>query len=303
MTYGIWLGIALGVLSCACYTAAAVTQRWLATVVTTPLTGRGALAELLGRPLWWVSAALNAGRAGFQVGALGFAPLTVIQPLNVLVLIFGLPWSARVSGRRVTPREWRGAALTVAALGVLLSVAVTGGSGHALGRADALLVVSGTLALLLVAAWTAGRLRSAAWRSHLLAAAAGVAFGNSSATAKTTITAAGTEGAAVALHPAAVGTAVIAIAGLLLAQAAYQGMELGAPLGITTLANPVAAAIVGVAFMGESYSGGWVGLGIAAACAVAGAYGITLLTVPDSARAREKSPAGDDGLECHGIRT
>ncbi|RNL82989.1 DMT family transporter [Halostreptopolyspora alba] len=297
MTYGVWVGIVFGVLSCACYTAAAVAQRRLAVAVPAPLTGRRALGGLLIRPLWWVSAVLNAGRAGFQVGALGFAPLTVIQPLGVLVLVFGLPWSARVGGRRVTAREWRGAAITVAALALLLSVAVTGGSGHTLGRAEALLGVTATLGLLLAMAWAGGRVRSAAWRSYLLAAAAGVAFAVSSATTKTAINAAGEEGAAAVSHPATFGTAVVAVAGLLLAQAAYQGMELGAPLGITTVANPVAAAVVGVTFMGESYSGGWVGLGVAAVCAVAGAYGIALLTVPDGTRGGGPGPNSGEAVE------
>jgi drug/metabolite transporter (DMT)-like permease len=72
----------------------------------------------------------------------------------------------------------------------------------------------------------------------------------------------------------------IAVLGLFLAQAAYQGMDLGAPLGITTLANPVAAALVGVVFMGETYAGGWIGGAVALVCALVAAYGIRLLTVP-----------------------
>lgn len=280
LSYGMWLGIAFGVLSCAAYTAAAVAQRRLAVRVPEPLTGRRQVGALLRHPLWWVSLVFNGGRAGFQVAAVSYAPLTVVQPLGVLVLIFGIPWSAKLGNRRVSRAEWHGAAYTMVALGVLLAVTVTGNAGGVLSPEDSVLVGVGTVGLLAAIGWGAGRTRTKAWRSYLLAGAAGVAFGVSSATVKTTVWAFG-EGVLVALsHPATIATPVIALAGVFLAQAAYQGMDLGAPLGITTLANPVAAAIVGVAFMGETYAGGWLGGLVAVVCALVAAYGIRLLTVP-----------------------
>jgi hypothetical protein len=273
------LGIAFVVLSCAAYTVAAVAQRRLAVQVAGPLTGGGQLAALFRHPLWWISLVFNGGRAGFQVAAVSHAPLSVVQPLGVLVLVFGIPWSARLGGRRVTRREWRGAAFTSVALGVLLAVTVTGGRGGVLGDTGSVVVGGGTTALLLATAWVAGRVRSAAWRSYLLAGAAGVAFGVSSATVKTAVAVVGETGAVGLLHPSSLATPVIAVLGLFLAQAAYQGMELGAPLGITTFTNPVSATVVGVVFMGESYGGGWTDAAAAVVCALLAAYGIRLLTV------------------------
>ncbi|MGW5876751.1 DMT family transporter [Nocardiopsis terrae] len=291
-SYEVWLGITFGVLSCAAYTAAAVAQRRLAVRITEPLTRRGQLGSLLRHPLWWVSLVFNGGRAGFQVAAVGFAPLTVVQPLGVLVLIFGVPWSARLAHRRVTRAEWRGTAYTTVALGALLAVTVTGGRGGVLSAEDSVLVGAGTVALLAAVAWGAGRVPSPAWRSYLLAAAAGVAFGVSSAAVKTAVWAFGDGVSAGMTHPSALAAPVIAVLGLFLAQAAYQGVDLGAPLGVTTLANPVAAAIVGVSFMGESYAGGWAGGAIALVCAFVAAYGIRLLTVPsaDAAEAARRAP-------------
>ncbi len=288
------VGIVFAVLSCAAYTAAAVAQRRLAVRVAGPLTGGGQLATLLRHPLWWVSLVFNGGRAGFQVAAVSNAPLTVVQPLGVLVLVLGIPWSARLGGRRVTREEWRGAVLTSVALGVLLAVTVTGGGGGVLDDTGSVVVGAGTAALLLVTAWTAGRVRSAAWRSYLLAGAAGVAFGVSSATVKTAVAVIGETGAAGLVHASSLATPVIAVLGLFLAQAAYQGMELGAPLGITTFANPVSATVVGVAFMGESYAGGWVGGAVAVVCAVLAAYGIRLLTVPRGAATESVEQEGSE---------
>lgn len=284
------LGVFFAVLSCAAYTAAAVAQRRLAVGVAEPLTRGGQLVALLRHPLWWLSLVFNGGRAGFQVAAVSHAPLTVVQPLGVLVLVFGIPWSARLGGRRVTRQEWWGAALTSVALGVLLTVTVTGGQGGVLTDTGSVAVGYGTPLLLLATAWTAGRLRSAAWRSYLLAGAAGVAFGTSSATVKTAVAVVGGSGASGLLHASALATPVIAVLGLFLAQAAYQGMELGAPLGITTFTNPVSAAVVGVAFMGETYAGGWTGVAVAVACALVAAYGIRLLTLPQGPSSEPDRP-------------
>lgn len=278
-SYGMWLGVTFGVLSCAAYTVAAVAQRRLAVRLSEPLTGGRRLGLLLRHPLWWVSLVFNGGRAGFQVAAVGFAPLTVVQPLGVLVLVFGIPWSARLEQRRVSSAEWRGAVFTMIALGVLLAVTVTGGVGGVMSESDSVLVGVGTVLLISAVAWAAGRVPSMAWRSHLLAGAAGVAFGVSSATVRTAVWAFGDLGVTAFAHPATLATPVIAIFGLFLAQAAYQGMDLGAPLGITTLANPVAAAVVGVAFMEETYAGGIPGAVTAVVCALVAAHGIRLLTV------------------------
>ncbi|WP_306365763.1 DMT family transporter [Nocardiopsis sp. CC223A] len=273
----VWLGVLLSVGSCTSYAAAAVAQWRLAVLVPEPLTGRRPLAALLSRPLWWASILLNGGRAVFQVGALTFAPLTVVQPLGVLTLVMAIPWATRLGGRRLTARERLGALLAVVSVAALLALAVTDGHSEPLTAAEGLTVTVGTLALLIAGAWAAGRC-PATWRSHLLAAVAGIAFGVSSALAKTTITVVGTDGGAALLHPASAGTAVIAVFGLFLAQAAYQGMELGAPLGVTTVANPVAASVVGIAFMGESFLGGPLGLIPAVLAAGLCAYGISLLT-------------------------
>ncbi|MFY7065381.1 DMT family transporter [Nocardiopsis changdeensis] len=273
----VWLGALLGTLSCVAYAAAAVSQWRLAVLVPEPLIERGPLASLLARPLWWTSILLNGGRAAFQVAALAFAPLTVVQPLGVLALVFAIPWATRLGGRRLTRRQTGGAVLVVASVAVLLSLSVTDGRSDPLTVADGWAVTLGTLALLTAGAWAAGRC-PAAWRSHLLAAVAGVAFGVSSALAKTTVTVIGTDGAAALAHPAATGTAVVAVLGMFLAQAAYQGMELGSPLGVTTVVNPVAASFVAIAFMGESFLGGPIGLVPAVLAAAGCAYGISLLT-------------------------
>jgi hypothetical protein len=71
--------------------------------------------------------------------------------------------------------------------------------------------------------------------------------------------------------------AAFAAGGLLLSQTAYQG-GLGAPLAMVTLANPLAAAVIGLALLGERLQGGAAGVLLALAGAGLASWGVVLLT-------------------------
>ena len=102
LSYGMWLGATSGVLSCVAYTIAAVAQRRLAIRLSEPLTGGRRRGLLLRHPLWWVSPVFNGGRAGYQAAS----PRSPwLQPLGVLVLVFGMPWTARLEHRRVSSAQ------------------------------------------------------------------------------------------------------------------------------------------------------------------------------------------------------
>ncbi|WP_157515922.1 DMT family transporter [Nocardiopsis trehalosi] len=272
---GFGAAVALAVASALCYGAGAVAQRRLAGRFE-DASGVRYLAAVAGHRAWWGAMALNGAGALLHVAALAWGPLTVVQPLGTLALVFALPWAAREAARRVTPREWHGAILTVAALSVMLVVAVPTG-GHALGRAAAFALLGAVLlvvGLLVAAAWRATDVR---WRSQFLSAAAGVAFGAASALTTALIDVAATDGWAAAAHPAALGTAVLAGAGALLSQAAYRGVAVGAPLATMSLANPLAAVLVGIAFLGETYAGGTWGAGVAILTGMMAIRGVHLL--------------------------
>jgi hypothetical protein len=71
--------------------------------------------------------------------------------------------------------------------------------------------------------------------------------------------------------------AAFATGGLLLSQTAYRG-GLGAPLAVVTLANPVAAAVIGLSLLGERLQGGPAGVLLALTGAGLAAWGVLLLT-------------------------
>lgn len=275
---GLWIAVLLSVIAGVCYGGGAVGQRRVAERLGTPLTPHIVLTVLIRDRLWWSALLMNSAGAILHVVALAYGTLVVVQPLGLLSLVFALPWSARLAARQVSPREWRGAALTVLALTALLLVAMNTDGTTALDHQGTITVGGITVAVVYSAALLS-RPFSAVIRSPLLAVAAGVSYGVSSALTKVFIDSVTAHGLPGVLHPALPGIAVLALSGVLLSQAAYRGVTVGAPLAIMTIANPIAAVVVGLTVMGESYLAGIWGIGVALVAALVAVRGITLLTV------------------------
>ncbi|GAB3209957.1 DMT family transporter [Marinactinospora thermotolerans] len=278
-----WIAVALSVVSALCYGGGAVAQRRLASLLNGRSRTRSALRALLEQRLWWLSVALNALGALLHAVALVYGALIVVQPLGTLTLVFALPWSAWLAGRRVGPREWHGAVLTVLALAVMLATTSQDSSGHPLRDDSVPLVLLLTLAVLAVMGLAASRTAHPVRRSLLFAAASGVAFGVASALTKTVLTQFSLSGPMGLVDWSPVGLALLACAGLLLSQAAYRDMGVGAPLATMTLANPATAVVVGVVFMDETYLAGVWGAGVSLLAGIVAVRGIVLLSTPEPA--------------------
>ncbi|GGQ97983.1 hypothetical protein [Streptomyces aurantiogriseus] len=263
------VAVLLSLLSAVAYAAAAVAQERLAS--RSPGTG---LVRLLGSGAWWASVGLNGGAALLHVVALKYGPLTVVQPLGALTLVAAVPMGARVAGRRVGAAEWRGTAFTLLGLAALLVTASGPAPEDVLSVPEALAVAGTTAALI-------GLLARPGTRPGLRhATASGFASGVASALTQT-VTVAATDRSGPLLDVQVIGVALLvaafATAGLLLAQTAYRG-GLGAPLAVVTLANPVAAAVIGLALLGERLQGGAAGVLLALAGAGLAARGVVLLS-------------------------
>ncbi|AXE24154.1 hypothetical protein C0216_12425 [Streptomyces globosus] len=232
------------------------------------------------RPEWWAAVALNGLGAVLHVVALAYGPLSLVQPLGALTIVFALPMAAVFVRRRATAAAWRGALLASAGLAGLL--ALTGGNPD--GGADRL-PVAGERALLLAATAAAVSVLFAAahgvrrpvLRSVLLAVAAGTAFGMASVFTKA-LAEGVVRGSASGRWPDAAAVAVLACGGLLLSQAAYRGAGLAAPLATLTVVNPVVAAAVGLTLFGEGFRYGAAGTAGALAGAAVAAAGLVVLT-------------------------
>ncbi|MHB9857821.1 DMT family transporter [Streptomyces sp. YIM S03343] len=264
------VAVALSLVSAVAYAAAAVAQERLA--ARSP-DGTGTL-RLLADGAWWGSVMLNASAALLHVVALKYGPLTLVQPLGALTLVAAVPMGARAAGRRVSPVEWRGTALTLLGLSAILVTASGPAPDEGLSLPGALAVAATTTGLIGMLSWPGARpgLRHAT--------ASGVASGVASALTQTvTVAATDRSGPVLDVRVVVVALFVAAFAtgGLLLSQTAYRG-GLGAPLAVVTLANPVAAAAIGLALLGEELRGGVAGVLLALAGAALASWGVMLLT-------------------------
>jgi drug/metabolite transporter (DMT)-like permease len=277
------IAVALSLVSAVAYASAAVAQERLAS--RSP--GSGVL-RLLGSGAWWWSVGLNASAALLHVVALRYGPLTVVQPLGALTLVAAVPMGARLAGRRVSTVEWKGTALTLLGLGAILVTASGPAPDDVLSVPEALAVAGATAALI-------GMLSRPGARPGLRhATASGIASGVASALTQT-VTVAATDRSGPLLSVQVVGVALLVAAfaagGLLLSQTAYRG-GLGGPLAMVTLANPLAAAAIGLSLLGERLQGGPAGVLLALAGAGLASWGVVLLS--RAAPVDHGSPVDDD---------
>jgi len=242
----------------------------------------------LRRPSWWAAVALNGLGGLLHVVALAFGPLSLVQPLGALTIVFALPMAALFVARKAGATAWRGAIMATVGLAGLLSL-VGASDAQSLDTAQRVAVATVT-GLAVVALMIAGRAahRHPAVRSILLATASGIAFGMSSVFTKT-VAVDWTGGVSVADVPSLAVIAVLATAGMLLSQASYRGAGLAAPLAMLTVVNPVVAAVVGITMFGETFRYGTTGTALALSCGVVAAGGLILLTSERIARTESVS--------------
>ncbi|WP_369264388.1 DMT family transporter [Streptomyces sp. R35] len=265
------LSVLLSFVSAVAYAGGAIVQEQVA------LTSPGQTYAPLRRPGWWAAVGLTGLGGSLHVVALAYGPLSLVQPLGALTIVFALPMAALFVGRKAGATAWRGAIMATVGLAGLLSLV---GASDAQSLSDAqrvalAVVAGGSVAALMVAGRAAHR--HPAVRSVLLAVAAGIAFSMSSVFTKTVAVDWSQQVSLSDLSSLAV-IAVFATAGMLLSQASYRDAGLAAPLATLTVVNPVVAAAVGITMFGETFRYGSTGTVLALGCGVVAAGGLILLT-------------------------
>ncbi|MFD5794118.1 DMT family transporter [Streptomyces diastatochromogenes] len=281
------LSVLLSFVSAVAYAGAAIVQEQVA--VSCP---DGSYLPLR-RAGWWAGLALNGLGGVLHVVALAYGPLSLVQPLGALTIVFALPMAALFVGRRAGATAWRGAIMATVGLAGLLSL-VGSSDAHSLDAAQRVavaLVTGGAVVALMIA----GRAvhRHPAVRSVLLATGSGIAFGMSSVFTKT-VAVDWDSGISLGDLPSLAVIGVFATAGVLLSQASYRGGGLAAPLATLTVVNPVLAAAVGIMMFGETFRYDTTGTVLALGCGVVAAGGLILLTTE---RLEERVPAAEPVAE------
>ena len=202
------------------------------------------------RPIWLAGIGAGVASIGLQALALAFGPLTLVQPLLVTDLVFAMLLGMRRSRQRLGMREWAGMLAVVAGLAIFLLTARPY-QGKPDSR-DVVWLVIGLLALVAAGAAVAGgRSPVGVRRAILLAAAAGTLFGLQSALLRTVSVRLG-RGILQTLtswHPYAL--AVVAIAGVLCSQSAFQAGPVGVSLPVIDTLEPSVAILIGAVAFGE----------------------------------------------------
>lgn len=267
--------VLLSLVSAVAYAGGAIIQERVA--VSSSGSSSGGQYAPLRRPGWWAAVALNGLGALLHVVALACGPLTLVQPLGALTIVFALPMAALFVGRKAGATAWRGAIMATVGLAGLLSLVVTS-DGHSLGPAQRVgvgLVTGGAVVALMIAGRAAHR--HPAVRAVLLATASGIAFGMSSVFTKT-VAVDWSDGDLLTDLPSLAVIGMFSVAGVLLSQASYRGAGLAAPLATLTVVNPVLAAVIGITMFGETFRYGATGTVLALGCGVVAMGGLILLT-------------------------
>jgi drug/metabolite transporter (DMT)-like permease len=217
----------------------------------------GLIFRLARRPVWLLGVGSMILGFVFQVTALRYGPLALVQPILALELIFVFGYMAVIGARRVQRRDWLAAVAMSAGLGLFLLLAdPSGGRPHAPAR---LWWVAGLATLAAVAAALAvssglGRPAPppAARRAAVLGAATGTAWGFVAAVIKEFSSHLGNGIGPLATNWSPYVLICVGAATLLLAAQALAAGPLAASQPGFTILDPLVATLLGIFLFSEN---------------------------------------------------
>ena len=121
--------IPLAIAASFCTAMSSVCQRLGASSTPTGGFGLQLVLRLARRPIWLVGIASMILGFAFQVTALRFGALALVQPMLALELLFVFGYMAVLGSRQVRPRDWLAASAMSAGLGLFLFAASPSGAG------------------------------------------------------------------------------------------------------------------------------------------------------------------------------
>jgi drug/metabolite transporter (DMT)-like permease len=258
-----------------------------------------AAIDLVRQPMWLLGALFLIGTFGFQALALYFGPLSVVQPILVLELVFTLGLRVFVRHDDITSRTWAAALTICLGLAAFLVVA-SPGRGTQDAAAGRWMAAIGIWGLAVLALFLLARRGSPARRAALLGAATAVVWSVDAAFVKQAVDVLAHSGPLGLLMSwplyAVIGTGVL---GTVLLQAAYAAGPLAASQSTLLIVDPLASIALGIELFHEHLNAGPGYLaGAVASLAVLG-IGVVMLSVwaPPVMTAEELAPLRHDQVE------
>jgi len=255
ITHGLVIGLAL----CAAVFMAigiVVRQRATMSVPTEHGVSSVMLTTLLRSPVWWLGTGAAVLGYVFQALALIKGSLILVQPILVSALLFTLPLSARLAGRRVTRGEWLWAGLLTVGLAVFVLLARPGPQ-ESPATLPVAAIVAGVCAVIILGG-VAVAVRVGGWqRAVLLAVSVGVLFGVVAVITKIVMHLADERGLlALLATPAPYALVVLGIFATLLQQSAFHAGALQTSVPTMLVLEPVVAVLLGALVLGEGLEAG-----------------------------------------------
>lgn len=236
------------------------------------------ILRVIRRPLWWAGLSTAFLGYGFQVVALGFGTLLIVQPILCLSLMFTLPLSSIYRKQRISGVELFWAFVLSAAVAVIV---ILGNPAHGdlqptLRRWIPALLIGGA-ALFALDRFAYTRLRHE--KAFLLGIVTGAIFGYVAVLSKATVNLFIDDG----LHGLVFnweGYALIGMAtlGTIVQQSSFNAAALKHSLPAMTVAEPFVAFTLGYAVLGERFQVSgfeWVFMAVAAAAMVLSTFALS----------------------------
>jgi drug/metabolite transporter (DMT)-like permease len=250
--------VVLFALCAAVFMAIGIVVRQRATIDVPSEQGVSAVmfTTLLRRPLWWAGTAAAVAGYAFQALALIKGSLILVQPLLVSALLFALPLSARLAGRRVTRGEWLWAGVLTTGLAVFVLLARPGRSEHSASLTVATVVA--VVCAVIIVGCVVLAVKIGGWqRATLLGVAVGVLFGVVAVVTKIVMHILDQRGAMSLLAtPAPYALVVLGVVATLLQQSAFHAGALHATVPTMLVLEPVVAVFLGAIVLGEELEAG-----------------------------------------------
>lgn len=245
------------------------------------------LIYLLRRPVWFFGILCMIGGFLFQVAALHFGDLALVQPVIATELLFVFGYLA-LRGRRnhkVRARDWAAAASMAVGLGGFLFLAhPSGGSEveatawHWILAGVSSFALAGLFAAVALAVSGRGRRPHPARKAALLSISAGIAWGFVAAVIKELSVHIGQGPYAVLTNWSPYVLLVSGAAAMFLVSNAFQAGPLAASQPGLTLVDPLVASLLGVTIFGERIRTSTGDLAGEAACVLVLVVGVVLLS-------------------------
>ncbi len=221
---------------------------------------------VLGSGRWLAGTGVLAAGLGMHALALHEAPLTLVQPLLILGVLFALPASRYVGGPPVGAADLRWAVLLVAGIaGFLVTSTPASQPAKDIDGGPALSAFAISAVGVAVCLGLARR-RQGPLAATAVGAAAGIAFGGSAALIKVCTNVASGGPFALLASWQLYALVLVGGTGLLLSQLSYRAGPMTASLPAINTLNPLVSVLIGWAVFDERFRTGTAAVGIEALC-------------------------------------